>query len=125
MGQDMHRNLGASVMGGVEIKTARNDGRGENIGTMIKPGVTVGLNFRLRLSQKSSLQVSGNLILDRYAIRDHLEWHSFYFTQGWPDTTYSERRRGDIELQQLYWQGALAYRYTINHRWGGLFGYSC
>jgi hypothetical protein len=118
----MHRKWGASIMAGTGVKTASYNGRDENTGTLISPGAAGGLNLRFRLSPKSSLQLSGNLVLDRYTIRGHIHWISSYRVQGTPDTTYSERHYGDLELQELYWQGALSYRYTLNYRWGASLG---
>jgi hypothetical protein len=116
--QEMHRKLGASFQAGASFKTARFFGRFGSDGTTIKPGITVGCNLRYRLSPKSSLQFSGNLILDRFTILNHVEGRSSYRRAGWPDTTYSIREYGDVELELLSWHGALSYRYTLNHRWG-------
>lgn len=115
--QEMHRKLGASFQVGASLKTARSFGRFGSDGTTIKPGAILGCNLRYRLSPKSSLQFSGNLVLDRLTIRNHAGSVSTGGT-GWPDTTYSNRQYGDVELKQLYWQGVLSYRYTLNYRWG-------
>ncbi len=120
--QDMHRKWGASIQGGLGVKTANYNGRNTRVGTIIKPGAIVGLNLRLRLSPKSSLQFSGSLIIDRYTILNHVEYRSRY-GPGWPDTTYWKLEYGDVELETTSWQGVLAYRHTFNHQWGISLGF--
>jgi hypothetical protein len=109
-------------MGGIGFKTANSKGINENDGTIIKPGASGGLNVRLRLSPKSSLQLTGSLVLDRHTILGYVDWRFYLFNPGSPDTIYSERYYGDLELEQLFWQGTLSYRYTLNYRWGASLG---
>ncbi|TXF89412.1 hypothetical protein FUA23_10625 [Neolewinella aurantiaca] len=117
-GQEMHRKWGASVIGGVSVQTVSYKGENKHSGTVVKPGAGIGLNLRLRLSPKSSLQLSGSLALDRYTIQGHVKRSVDYYWVQRRDTTYSAKYFGNLEQERIYWQGVLAYRYTIDHRWG-------